>query len=177
MPVRRRLASVVNAPLAERSSSRAEHRVRLELHQPLGIDEAYDLDDRVGGADRAEHLTVDARDRVPVVDPGEQRAGADDIGQGAASLLERRGDDLEAAPWLRRRVAGADRSAVTQRGGAGDAHPAADPYRAGHADPGLERAAGRNELTARVHGDLLSACGTVPRHEAAVRERPEANLM
>ena len=59
-------------------------RISLDLDQPLGVDEAHDLHDRVSGADAPKELAVDCRDPFPILYSGQQNSGAGHIGKLAA---------------------------------------------------------------------------------------------
>ena len=52
-----------------------DHRIRLELDQPVRIDESRHLHDRIGRSNCPEVLAVDRRHGFPVFDSGQQRAG------------------------------------------------------------------------------------------------------
>ena len=53
-----------------------DYGVRLDLDQPVRVDEARYLHDRVDRPDVAEELAMHAGDSLPVVDPREQDADA-----------------------------------------------------------------------------------------------------
>src|SRR5215831_13097773 len=59
-------------------------RISLDLDQPVGVDEAHDLHDRVCGADASKELAVDRRDPFPILYSGQQNSGARYIGKLAA---------------------------------------------------------------------------------------------
>jgi hypothetical protein len=84
------------------SAAIVHHRVRFELDQPVGIDEARDLHDCVGRPNIAEELAVYCRYGLPVLDPGEERSCPHNMAQGRSSFLESRGDNLEASASLSR---------------------------------------------------------------------------
>src|SRR5262245_28939943 len=70
------------------------HTVRLQLHQPIAIDEPFDFDEGVGWLDVAEKLPVRTRRRLPTSDIGKHHPRPNEGGQGAASLGDRLRDDL-----------------------------------------------------------------------------------
>jgi len=53
--------------------------VGLNFHEPLGIDEADDLDEGACWPDRAEHFAVGTGSLTPSTDIGEHDASADDM--------------------------------------------------------------------------------------------------
>src|SRR5687768_16837891 len=88
------------------------HRIRLDLDEPVGIDEARHLHDGVRRTNIAEDLAVGERDRLPVLDAGEQDSRADDVRERCACRLERAPDDLQTSPRLGPRVTHPDGAAV-----------------------------------------------------------------
>src|SRR5258708_36901580 len=75
--------------------------VCLNFYAPAGVEELLDDDHGGGGADDGEELAMDAADDLPVVRVGEVNAGAGDVLDGGAGVLERGGDDVEALFGLR----------------------------------------------------------------------------
>ena len=59
-------------------------RISLDLNQPVGVDEAHDLHDRICGADASKELAVDCRDPFPILYSGQQNSGAGHIRKLAA---------------------------------------------------------------------------------------------
>ena len=99
----------------------------------------------LAGRTRAEDLAVHRRDRREVGGVDEVHAGAHDVGEGRAGVLERLADDLEAPARLRRGV-GVDGAVGPLRRGAGHHHPVADPHGPAVAD---------GQLVGRPRGDEL----------------------
>src|SRR5262245_1236462 len=80
---------------------------------------------------------------LPVLDPGKEDSGADDVPEPGPELLEGRPGDLEAPPGLRPGVAHTDRLPVGSEGsGPGHGHDVADPHGPRNPDDRLIRAAG-----------------------------------
>ena len=53
--------------------------ISLDLDQPLGVNKARDLHDRVDRANLTKEFTVHCRDSSPILDPREQYPGAHDL--------------------------------------------------------------------------------------------------
>ena len=73
--------------------------ISLDLDQPLGVNKARDLHDRIDRANLAKEFTVHCRDSSPIPDPREQYPGAHDLLR--HSLLHfraREATELSAAP-------------------------------------------------------------------------------
>src|SRR5258708_25030429 len=70
--------------------------VCLNVYAPAGVEEVLDDDPGGGGADDGEELAMDADDDLPVVSVGEVHAGAVDVLDGGAGLLESGGENVEA---------------------------------------------------------------------------------
>src|SRR6266567_4015123 len=105
----------------------------LNFYAPAGVEELLDDDHGGGGTDDGEELAMDAADDLPVVSVGEVHAGAVDVLDGGAGVLESGGDDVEALFGLR-----SDVSVVCADGAsAGDVNFIADADGAGEADDGL----------------------------------------
>src|SRR5512135_2118030 len=107
---RKRSPGCAWAPPSGRSSS--DYRIHLRFDEPVRIDEARHLDDRVDRTHVSEELAVNLRDRPPVVDASEHDAGANDVAEARPQLLERDVRDLEAPARLGRRIADAHGLAV-----------------------------------------------------------------
>ena len=87
----------------------------------------------------SEDLSVGAADALEVVGPHQVDAGADDVRERGARLLEGGADDLEAAPGLAVGVLGRIGAVGHDGRGAGHVHVLADADGAGEADDGLVR--------------------------------------
>ena len=87
----------------------------------------------------SEDLSVGAADALEVVGPHQVDAGADDVRERGARLLEGGADDLEAAPGLAVGVLGRIGAVGHDGRGAGHVHVLADADCAGEADDGLVR--------------------------------------
>ena len=75
--------------------------------EPIGIDEARDLQHAGRRADVAEEFAMHATDRLPMGDVDEIDARADDVLEARSRLLQRLGDEVEDGAGLRLRVADA----------------------------------------------------------------------
>ncbi len=93
--------------------------------------------------DVAEDLPMHVGHLLPILDAGEQDAGAHDVRERSAEPFERLADDGETAPRLPRRIAGCLRLTVRpDRRGAGDGDEPAGPDRARNPHPRLVGTAG-----------------------------------
>src|SRR5262245_44375308 len=88
------------------------HRIGLELNQPIRIDKTRHLHSRVGWPDHAEEFAMDRSDSLPVFDPRQQRSRADHLLQRCACTLQCFFDDLEAPSGLTSRITFGNRSAI-----------------------------------------------------------------
>ena len=61
--------------------------IRLDLHQPIRVDEANNLHDGVRRADAPKELAMNGRDPFPVLYADEENSGADHIRKLAAPVL------------------------------------------------------------------------------------------
>ena len=93
----------------------------------------------VRGADVSEDLSMGAADALEVLGPHQVDAGADDVRERGARLIEGGADDLEAAPGLAVGVLGRIGAVGHDGSGAGHVHVLADADRAGEADDRLVR--------------------------------------
>src|SRR5579871_577298 len=89
-----------------------DHCIGFDLDQPVGVDKARDLHDRVGRANLAEKFAMRLPDTLPVVYARQQDARAYDIMQARSRLLKRGAYDLDTAASLSRRVPCAHRFPV-----------------------------------------------------------------
>ena len=122
----RRLKSNRRNDTSGRARVVIDHRVSFDLEQPIGVDEARHLHDRVDGTDVPEELAVHRCHRLPIVDARKQNSGSHDVVKRGTSALEGGGDDLEASPGLRGRISQPHRTTV---GGAVPATLTIDPAR------------------------------------------------
>src|SRR5258707_14867722 len=124
--------------------------VRFDFYSPFRIEEGGYYDHGGGGTDEAEELAVDAAGGLPVFGAGEVHAGAVDVLDGTAGVLECGGDGGEALVGLF-----GDGGVVRAYGaGAGDVDVVADADGAGEADDGLE-GRGAGDVRAVVHISLM----------------------
>ena len=101
--------------------------IGFDLDQPFGIDEAGNLHDGIDGANVAEEFAMHGGDGLPIFDPCEEDARADDVSHGSTCLLERSSDNFKAATGLSGGVTGRDGAAIrTERGGTGDGNDRTD---------------------------------------------------
>jgi hypothetical protein len=108
--------------------------VGFDFYSPIWVEQGGYDDHGGGGTDEAEELPVDAACGLPVFSVGEIHAGAVDVLDGTACVLERGGDEGEALVGLF-----GDVGVVCAYGpGAGDVDVVADADGAGEADDGLE---------------------------------------
>src|SRR4029077_14275774 len=63
--------------------------IRFDLNQPIRVDEAHDLHDRVRGADAAKELAVDCRDAFPILYTGQQNSCSGHVRKFAAEPFNR----------------------------------------------------------------------------------------
>jgi len=120
--------------------------VGFDFYAPFGVEQRGDHDHGGGGTDEAEELAVDAAGRLPVCGVGEVHAGAVDVLDGTAGVLERGGDESEALVGLFGDVG----LICAYRAGAGDVDVIADADSAGEADDRLE-GAGAGDVPAVGH--------------------------
>jgi hypothetical protein len=133
--------------------------VGFDFDLPGGGEESGDDDHRGGGTNGGEELAVDTAYGFPVGGAGEVDAGAVDVLDGAAGLLESGGDEGEALGSL----LGCIGCVGSDRAGSGDVDVVADADGAGEADDGLV-GAGAGDVLA-VGGSILhpgSPCGWLP---------------
>jgi len=81
-------SSLFSPPAIEQSLA-FHDRISLDLDQPVGVDEAHDLHDRVCGPDATKELAVDRRYSFPILYSGQQNSGAGHIGKLAAQSFNR----------------------------------------------------------------------------------------
>src|SRR5258708_38868896 len=74
--------------------------VGFDFYTPFWVEQGGDHDHGGGGTDEAEELAVDAAGGLPVFSVGEVHAGAVDVLDGAARVLEGCGDEGEALVGL-----------------------------------------------------------------------------
>src|SRR5258708_19816012 len=109
--------------------------VGFDFYTPFWVEQGGDHDHGGGGTDEAEELAVDAAGGLPVLSVGEVHAGAVDVLDGAAGVLERGGDEGEALFCLL-----GDVGFVGAHGaGAGDVDLVAHADGSGEANHRLER--------------------------------------
>ena len=111
----------------------------LDLDEPARIEQPAGEKRCVRRADISEDLSVGAADALEIVGPHQVDAGADDVRERGARLLEGGADDLEAAPGLAVGVLGRIGAVGHDGCGAGHVHVLADTDCAGEADDGLVR--------------------------------------
>ena len=127
----RQVVSGPQGPLTTASASISTSQRGVE--QPAGEKRC------VRRADVSEDLSVGAADALEVVGPHQVDAGADDVRERGARLLEGGADDLEAAPGLAVGVLGRIGAVGHDGRGAGHVHVLADADGAREADDGLVR--------------------------------------
>ena len=113
--------------------------VGFDFYAPIWVEEGGYHDHGGGGTDGAEELAVDAAGGLPVLGVGEVHAGAVDVLDRTARVLECGGDEGEALVCLFGYVG----LVCAYGAGAGDVDVVADADGAGEADDGLEERAGR----------------------------------
>ena len=127
--------------------------VGFDFYTPFGVEEGGYHDHGGGRTDEAEELAVDAAGGLPVFGTSEVHAGAVDVLDGTAGLLECGGDEGEALVGLF-----GDVGVVCAYGaGAGDVDVVADADGAGEADDGLE-GRGAGDVGAVAHEGWMP-CG------------------
>src|ERR1700730_7215159 len=144
---RSRIESLDMATILRPEGLVGNESVGFDFDSPGRIEQSGDHDHRGGGADGAEELTVDAAGLLPVLRMGEVDAGAVDVVEGAAALLQGSGDEIEALGGWGRQL-GSLRGA---RAGSGDVDLVADADGAGEADDGLI-GGGAGDVGAEGHG-------------------------
>jgi hypothetical protein len=120
--------------------------VGFDFYAPFGVEQGGDHDHSGGGTDEAEEFAVDAAGGLPVFGVGEIHAGAVDVLNGAAGVLERGGDEGEALVGLFGDVG----LVCAYRARTGDMDVVANADGAGEADNGLE-GAGAGDVPAVGH--------------------------
>src|ERR1700733_4327232 len=110
--------------------------VGFDLDTPCGVEQRSNDDHSGGGTNEAEEFAVDAACRLPVFGPGEVHAGAVDVLDGAACVLEGCGDEGKALVGLLGDIC----LVRAYRAGAGDVDEVADADGAREADDRFKRA-------------------------------------
>src|SRR5258708_6969898 len=145
--------------------------VRLDLYQPLAVDQPLHFHERARRFHLGKHLAMCARRFFPTRDIGQHDSRADHALQAEAGVRDRLGNDFEAALRLAVDIAGCGDAAVGRdRRRARDRHDRADAHRARKTDARLERRSGRDELTHNT-----SATVRMQSHGGCLAERKEGN--
>lgn len=127
------------------------HRVGLDLHFPLGIQQPGDHDHGRGRADVGEDLSVDPSHRWCVRGGNQKDTGPDHIGQGAAHIGQSGLDYGETTPGLLGHVRAAGPIGPDRRGTRNE-HTVPVPHSPAETDARFEGRAGVSEATSGHSG-------------------------
>src|SRR5438552_13174507 len=147
----------------------------LDLHQPLGIEEPPDPDQRRDGLDGAEDFAVGAADLAPAARHGREDPGASHIIEAGAHPGERLADDTQALAGLLVDVVADRRPVVRRRRASRDLDHGTYTHRARVANDALPFSATGDDASG-FHGHHSKLRPQAPRMRArlfrAFRSRP-----